>query len=210
MAHSYSLKPSQSEVMTLLTLTVMLFLIMDPIGNISSFLNLLQEMPPERRNKILLREMLIALAIMIIFNYVGEFIFSTLHISEITLRLTSGAILFLVAIKILFPSIDSVRANLPTGEPFVTPLAIPLIAGPALLATIMLFAHFESSQTVMLGAILLAWLLAVIVLLMGARLQKILGTNALIACERLMGMVLVLLAIQRFLEGIQQFAKACK
>jgi multiple antibiotic resistance protein len=196
--------------MTFLTLTVILFLIMDPIGNIASFLNVLQDIPPEKRKKIIFREMLIALAFMIAFNYLGEFIFDILNVSETTLRLTSGAILFLVAIKILFPAIDSLRANLPGGEPFVTPLAVPLIAGPSLLATIMLFAHLETSQAMMLGAILLAWFFAVLILVNGARLQRVVVTNGLMACERLMGMILVLLAIQRFLEGIQQFVKTCQ
>lgn len=196
--------------MSLIYLAVVLFLIMDPVGNISSFLGLLKDIPAPRRRLIIIREMLIALAAMIIFNYFGEFIFDIIHVSETTVRLTSGAILFLVAIKILFPSIDSPRANLPVGEPFVTPLAIPLIAGPSLLATIMLFAHLVPSQLTMLGAILLAWGAAVLVLLFGQRLQKLLTPNGLIACERLMGMVLILLAIQRFLEGIQQFVKACE
>jgi multiple antibiotic resistance protein len=195
--------------MTLFNLTIILFLIMDPIGNIPSFLNLLKDFSGEKRRKIIVREMLIALAAMLIFNILGEFIFNLLQISETTLKLTSGAILFLVAIKILFPTTDSLRANLPAGEPFITPLAIPLIAGPSLLATIMLFAHFEPSQFTMLSAIFLAWILAVGVLLAGKTLQKVIGPNALAACERLMGMVLVMLAIQRFAEGLQQFVKTC-
>lgn len=182
---------------------------MDPVGNISSFLNLLKDLPKEKRRKIIIREMLIALAAMVVFNFLGEYIFNILQISETTLKLTSGAILFLVAIKILFPSIDSLRANLPAGEPFITPLAIPLIAGPSLLATIMLFAHFEPSQSKMLAAIIIAWFFAAIVLLLGRRLQNVVGINGLMACERLMGMVLVMLAIQRFAEGLQQFVSIC-
>lgn len=195
--------------MSLFNLTVILFLIMDPVGNISSFLNLLKDYPQDIRRKIIIREMLIALAAMIAFNVLGEYIFNVLQISETALKLASGAILFLVAIKILFPSTDSLRANLPAGEPFITPLAIPLIAGPSLLATIMLFARLEPSQPVMLSAIFIAWLLASIILLSGKTLQKIIGTNGLMACERLMGMVLVMLAIQRFAEGLQQFVKLC-
>lgn len=195
--------------MNLFTLTVILFLIMDPVGNISSFLTMTKEIPASRRRKILIREMLIALAAMLLFNFIGEFIFSVLEISETTLRLASGVILFLVAIKILFPSIDSLRANLPAGEPFITPLAIPLISGPSLLATVMLFAHLEPSQTKMLSAIFIAWIMAVIVLLSSDKLQRLLGSNGLAAAERLMGMVLVMLAIQRFLEGLAQFVKVC-
>lgn len=195
--------------MTLFTIAVILFLLMDPVGNISSFLTLLKDLPKEKRRKIIIREMLIALAAMIAFNFLGEYIFQVLQISETSVKLASGTILFLVAIKILFPSIDSLRANLPAGEPFITPLAIPLIAGPSLLATIMLFADLVPSASLMLGAIFLAWAAAVAVLLGGRRLQNLIGTNGLMACERLMGMVLVMLAIQRFAEGLQQFVKAC-
>lgn len=196
--------------MSILYLTVVLFLIMDPIGNIATFLKVLKDIPEAKRKKVIIREMLIALAAMILFSIFGELIFNTIKITETTLRLTSGVILFLVAIKILFPSIDSPRANLPKGEPFVTPLAIPLIAGPSLLATIMLFSHLVPGYYEMPIAIVLAWSLAIIVLLFGERLQRILTTNGLMACERLMGMILILLAIQRFLEGIKQFVKACQ
>jgi multiple antibiotic resistance protein len=195
--------------MTLVYCTVVLFLIMDPVGNIASFLSLLKDLPPQQRRMIIIREMLIALAVMIVFYFLGEFIFRILNVSETTLRLASGVILFLVAIKILFPAIDSIRANLPAGEPFISPLAIPLIAGPSLLATIMLFAHLVPGHLSMLGAIFLSWILAVIVLLSSGRLQSVVGTNGLMACERLMGLVLIMLSIQRFLEGVQQFVKAC-
>lgn len=193
--------------MSLISITLVLFLIMDPVGNISSYLNLVKELPSKRKKWIVFREMLIALTFMILFNYIGEFIFSLLELSETTVRLSSGVILFLAAVKILFPAQDSLRANLPHGEPFIIPLAVPLIAGPSLLATIMLYAHLEPSQPLMLTAILLAWIFAAIVLLLSETLQKILGNNGLMACERLMGMVLVLLAIQRFLEGIILFYK---
>lgn len=195
--------------MNLFTLTIILFLIMDPVGNISSFLSLLKDFPKEKRRKIIIREMLIALAAMLAFNFLGEYIFHILEISDTTVKLASGVILFLVAVKILFPSADSLRANLPAGEPFITPLAIPLTAGPSLLATVMLFARLEPSQTTMLSAIFISWALAVSVLLLGSRLQRVIGSNGLMACERLMGMVLIMLAIQRFAEGIQQFVKAC-
>jgi multiple antibiotic resistance protein len=194
--------------MHLFTIALILFLIMDPVGNISSFLGLVKDVPAKQRRKIVIREMLIALAAMLLFNFIGEAIFRILDVSETTVRLASAVILFLVAIKILFPSIDSLRANLPTGEPFITPLAIPLTAGPSLLATIMLFASLEPSVLLMVTAILIAWAAAVLVLLSGARLQKLLTPNGLMACERLMAMVLIMIAIQRFLEGIQLFVKA--
>jgi multiple antibiotic resistance protein len=178
---------------------------MDPIGNVSSYQSMVKELDSKRQSKIIFREMLIALAAMITFNYLGEFIFDFLDLSETTVRLSSGIILFLIAIKILFTSTDSPRANLPKGESFIFPLAIPLIAGPGLLATVMLFAHLEPYQSVMLAAILIAWIFSAIILYFSGTIKRFLGDNGLMACERLIGMVLVLIAVQRFLEGILLF-----
>lgn len=191
--------------MTTLSIALVLLLIMDPIGNISSYLSLVKELEPKRQHWIVFREMLIALGVMIFFNYLGEVIFDFLDLSETTVRLSSGVILFLIAIKILFTAPDSLRSNLPKGEPFIFPLAVPLIAGPALMATIMLFAHLEPYQTVMLEAIVLAWLVSVTILYFSPQIKKVLGQNGLMALERLIGMVLVLIAVQRILEGILLF-----
>jgi multiple antibiotic resistance protein len=191
--------------MSFFSIALVLFLIMDPIGNISSYLSLTKEIEQKKHRKVVIREMLIALGAMIFFNYLGEFIFDLLELSETTVRLSSGVILFLIAIKILFTSSDSIRANLPKGEPFIFPLAIPLIAGPALLATIMLYAHIEPYQSVMLGSILIAWLASILILYFSPTIKRVLGQNGLMACERLIGMVLVLMAVQRLLEGIILF-----
>lgn len=191
--------------MSLLSIAFTLLLIMDPIGNIPCYLNLVKELRPARQHWVVIREMLIALVAMIAFNYLGEYIFNFLDISETTVRLTSGVILFLIAIKILFTSRDSIRANLPKGEPFIFPLAIPLIAGPALLATIMLYASLEPYESVMLAAILIAWFISVVILYFAPTIKRVLTPNGLMATERLIGMILVIMAIQRFLEGILQF-----
>lgn len=191
--------------MSLFSITVVLFLIMDPLGNINSYLNLTKELNPKRQHWVILREMLIALAVMIGFNYLGEVIFDLLELSETTVRISSGVILFLIAIKILFTAPDSLRANLPKGEPFIFPFAVPLIAGPGLLATIMLYAHLEPYQSVMLAAILIAWTLSVVILYFSKPIKDVLKQNGLMATERLIGMVLVLIAIQRLLEGVLLF-----
>lgn len=191
--------------MSLFSVALVLILIMDPIGNISPYLSMVKELDPKKQKGIILREMLIALAFMLGFNYLGEYIFNFLDISETTVRIASGVILFLIAIKILFTAPDSMRANLPKGEPFIFPLAIPLIAGPALLATIMLYAHLEPLQSVMIIAILIAWFLSVVILFFARPIKKILGESGLMACERLVGMVLVLISVQRLLEGILLF-----
>ncbi len=193
--------------MSLFTVAIVLFLIMDPIGNIGSFLKVMDGIDPKRQRRVIIREMLFALAVMVLFNYIGEVIFGLLQLSETTVRLSSGIILFLIALQILFPSINSIRNNLPKGEPFFIPLAVPLIAGPSLVATIMLYAHLESSQAIMLEAIFLSWIGAFIVLVSSGFLSRVIGKNGLLALEKLMGMILILLAIQRFLDGISLFVK---
>jgi len=191
--------------MSLFSITLTLFLIMDPIGNLSTFHSMVKGLNPKRQYFIIIREMLIALGVMLLFNYLGEFIFNLLDLSETTVRLSSGLILFLIAIKILFTANDSPRANLPKGEPFIFPLAVPLIAGPALMATIMLYAHLEQLQSIMLLAIFIAWSLSVSIFFFTGPIKSLLGMNGLMASERLIGMVLVLIAVQRFLEGILLF-----
>lgn len=190
---------------SLLSLAVILFIIMDPIGNIASYLTLTEGLDERRRRWVMLREMLIALTAMIIVNVIGEYIFDLLDISNTTVCLASGVILFLIAIKILFPSIDSLRANLPKGEPYIVPLAIPLIAGPSLLATIMMYADLVTGKWLMLGAIGIAWIAAVGIFWIAPYLHRYLGANGLLALEKLTGMILVLLAVQRFTEGLQHF-----
>lgn len=191
--------------MPLFNITLILFLIMDPIGNISSYLYMTKDLDPKRHQLIIFREMLIALAVMIGFHYLGNHLFNFLNLSEVTVRLSSGLILFLIAIQILFPASTSLRANLPKGEPFIFPLAIPLIAGPGLMATIMLFSNLETHEPVMLAAIFIAWLTSTIILYFSSFIKRLLGHNGLMACERLIGMVLVLISVQRFLEGIMLF-----
>lgn len=191
--------------MSLFSLSLILFLIIDPLGNVSTYLNLVKDLPKSRQRWIIIREMLIALGVMLLFNEIGEALFHLLGFCESALRIASGVILFLIAIKILFSREDNPRLRIPEGEPLVFPLAIPLIAGPALLATIMLYAHLEPSQPLMFFAILLAWMGAMAIFLNASFLYRILGKNGLAAAERLMGMVLVLLAVQRFADGIQLF-----
>ena len=191
--------------MSLFNVALILFLIMDPVGNLSVFDSLVKGLNPAKRVAIIAREMLIALAVMLFFNYLGEFFFDFLKLSEVTVRLSSGVILFLIAIKILFTASDSPRANLPSGEPFIFPLAVPLIAGPALMATIMLYAHLEPLQSIMLLAIFTAWAASMGVFLFASQIKRVLGNNGLMACERLSGMVLVLVAVQRLMEGVLLF-----
>lgn len=191
--------------MDLVTVTVTLLIIMDPIGNINTFLKMMDGIPKSRQRWIIVREMLIALAVMLLFNLIGEWIFQYLALSEIAVMLSAGLILFLTGLTIIYPSETNPRAKMANGEPFIVPLAIPLIAGPSLLATIMLFAHMEPTQALMLGAIGISWAIAFLLLFFSHGIKKGLKTNGLIAFEKLMAMVLIMLAIQRFMDGIKLF-----
>lgn len=191
--------------MTIFATTIILFLIIDPLGNLVSFNTMLDRVKSDRRQMVFLREMGIALIAMLTFYYLGEVFFNILQVNETTVYFASGLILFLFGIKILFPSISHPRSNLPKEEPFIIPLAIPLIASPSLLATIMLFARQDKTNYVVISGILISWALATFIMFFAKQLQKILGPNGVSAVERLMGMLLVMLAIQRFLEGIQLF-----
>jgi len=190
--------------MSIVSLTLIFFLIMDPLGNVAYFIEVLSHIPPKQQRWVIVREMLIALAVMGLFYFLGDLILDFLEVSNASVSLTSGTILFLVAIKIIFPSsrYSRVQSHGDT-EPFIVPLAIPLIAGPAMLATIMLYSHLLGASVLI--PILVAWLAASTVLISSPFLMKTLGKNGLMAIERLMGMILILLAIQRFLEGIGIF-----
>lgn len=191
--------------MTIFSLTLIFFLIMDPLGHVKSFISYLEDLKSRRQKIVIMREMLLALITTLVFNFLGEYLFHLLEIKETTAYLASGLILFLVAIKILFPRSELADAPKPVGEPFLVPLAIPMIAGPALLATVMLYASTEPSPWTTLIAVAISWTASCVILLCSRSLLKLLGPGGLTACEKLMGMILVLLSIQRIMQGIILF-----
>ena len=190
--------------MNLFSITLVLFLIMDPLGNVKNFITYVENLDERRQKVVIFREMCIALAFILFFNFIGDYLFDFLKISNIAVYLSSAIILFLGAIKILFPKTNHLELKI-TEEPLLVPLAIPMIAGPALLATVMLYASTEQSTATMVTAILIAWAISSVILYFSKEIIKTIGPSALTACEKLMGMVLVLLAIQRFLQGIILF-----
>ncbi len=192
--------------MTIISAALLLFLVMDPLGNIPLFLTALKNVPPERRTKVIFRELMIALLVMVIFLFSGQAFLSALHISEPALTATGGVILFLIALKMIFPS-DSHGNHKNEEEPFIVPLAIPYIAGPSALATLLLIMNGEPGRWAdWLIALLAAWVVTGAILLMAGPLAKVLRNRGLIAIERLMGMILIAIAIQMLLDGIAEFA----
>lgn len=185
-----------------------LFLLMDPIGNVPIFVSVLKNIPRRRHWRIILRELCIALAIIVIFQFIGDALLDFLNVSTATLLLAGGLILFLIALKMIFPPPHDTNSGLiERKEPFIVPLAIPLVAGPAVLAAVMLYAGQRENYHpgAISIAIFLAWVASTFILISAPLWKRVLGSKGLIACERLMGLILILLAVQMFLEGIAQF-----
>lgn len=192
--------------MTLTSAALLLFLVIDPLGNIPFFLAALKQVEPARRRKVIGRELLIALAVMVIFLFAGRYILNLLHISEPSLSIAGGIILFLIAVRMIFPAYKGLQEEI-EGEPLIFPLAIPFIAGPSALATLLLITSREPERWAeWLLALLIAWLASAIILY-GAMdwLSRLMGAKGLIAMERLMGMLLTLIAVQMFMTGVTLF-----
>ena len=194
--------------MEFLSVFAALFLIMDPFGNIPVFLMVLDKVQPERRKKVLIRELLFALAAVIVCILAGKQIVSLLGLRPEAISIAGGIILFLIAIRMIYPfKLFEMKDDI-DSEPLLVPLAIPLIAGPSLLAVLLLFASSESPDFQTLGlAALLAWFLTSLILFFSTFLFHLLGKNGLIAVTRLMGMILVAISIQLFLDGISLYYK---
>ncbi len=192
--------------MSVFSIALSLFLLMDSIGNIPFYISFLKDIEPRRQKQIIIRELLIALGIIFIFAFLGDKLMQFLHIKEDTIQIAGGIILFLLCLKMIFPPARDANEDLPkTTEPFIVPLAVPLVAGPGVLAAVMIYTKQEPSHLVMAGAILIAWAASLVILLGSFPLQKALGWRGILAMERLMGLLLILIAIQMFLNGIQGF-----
>ena len=178
---------------------------MDPIGNVPLFVSMLSKYTPARQRRIITRELIIALFIIILFNFIGNQLLNFLHVSQETVLISGGIILFIIALKMIFPSGEDTISH--KGEPYIVPLAIPLVAGPAILAAVMIYTHRVNNTAQMLSAILISWGASLIILLLATWLKKFLGERVLTALERLMGLILTLLSVQMFLEGIHSLLK---
>lgn len=191
--------------MSIYTAAITLILVMDPLGNVPLFLSILKKVPPKRQSWIILRETGIAFLILSLFLFFGGRLLHSLNISEPALSIAGGIILFLIALRMIFPHPDAPLDTV-SGDPLIVPLAIPLIAGPTSLATVLLFASQRPNQ---MGdwflALSIASLVCVIILLCSRYLMRLLKERGLIALERLMGMILTTLAVQMFLTGISQY-----
>ena len=192
--------------MTLLSAATLLFFVMDPLGNVPLFLSALRQVDPRRYRAVIVRELCIALAILVMFLFAGRYLLGLLHVSSAALTTGGGIVLLLIALRMIFPSHEHSLKEEVEGEPFVVPLAIPYTAGPSALATELLLMTSEPSRwPVWLGAVTLAWLASAVILYFAGNLRKVLGERGLTALERLMGMLLVIVAVEMLMSGIAEY-----
>lgn len=192
--------------MDVLSAVVTLFLIMDPVGNIPPFLSVLKTLPPERRRFVLMREVGFAYLVLLVFLFVGRFVLQFLHLEPETISIAGGIVLFLIAIRMIFPGEGGVFREQLEGEPFIVPLAVPLLVGPSTLAALMLLQESANANRVsLLIAVTIAWALSGAILLGSTFFYRVLRQRGLVAMERLMGMILVMVSVQMLLNGLQLF-----
>ena len=170
------------------------------------FLSLLRGMPAHRQRVVLVREMLIALGVLMAFLWGGKYALEMMHLRQESVSIAGGIVLFLIGIRMIFPPPEGLMGELPGGEPFIVPMAIPLVAGPSGMAAVMLMGSQEPDR---MGAwslaLLIAWAATAAILFSATYLYKWLGARVLSAIERLMGMVIVAISVQMFLDGLAAY-----
>jgi small neutral amino acid transporter SnatA (MarC family) len=187
---------------------VILLLVMDPVGNIPLFISALRQVEPARRGRVILRECLIAFAVLLLFAFLGSTILGVLGLSDSALAIAGGIILFLIALRMIFRHPEGIFGIGAGGEPFIVPLATPAIAGPAAIATVMLLVSRAPQRTLEWSlAVTVAMLVTAVVLSAAERIAKLAGEPALAAFERLMGLILTAIAVEMLLRGIEGFVR---
>jgi multiple antibiotic resistance protein len=179
-----------------------LFLVLDPFGNMVMFHTQLSRVPQERRMRVLIRELLIALGVLLFFLFAGSTILSSLGIRPSTLSISGGILLFLIALGMVFP-VKSILHDSGTEEPFIVPMAVPMMAGPSSIALLLLLAtKYPDEKTISALGVFMAWGASAVILLVSPLALRLLGNKGTQAVERLMGLLLILIAVQMFLDGV--------
>lgn len=189
--------------MNIASTALTLFLVLDPFGNMVTFHTQLSRVPEARRTRVLIRELLIAFVILMFFLFAGSSILSTLGIRPSTLSISGGILLFLIALGMVFPAKSILHDPGSTEEPFIVPLAVPMMVGPSAIALLLLLAtKYPGAMLQSALAVSGAWAASAVILLVSPWLLKRLGNKGTQAMERLMGLLLILIAVQMFLDGV--------
>lgn len=184
-----------------------LLIILDPLGNIPLFHATLAAVPEARRRSVIIRELFIALLVLVSFLWTGNFVLTALGLQKPTLNISGGLVLFLIAINMVFPQ-HGLRSEIEREDPFIVPLAIPFIAGPSAIAAVMLLASREPDRMgAWMAALSGAWAITAVCLIGSSSIMRFIGQRGLRAAEKLMGMLLIMIAVQMFLNGIEEYLR---
>ena len=190
---------------TFASATVLLLLITDPFGNIPIFVNALRGVAPERRMRVILREVLIAFLLLLSFMFIGDGFLRLMNLSDLSLQIAGAVVMFLIALRMVFPQVQPEGPPM-EGEPLIVPLAIPALAGPSALATVMLLVSQAPARRMeWIAALCVTMAVCAVVLVLSERIQRIAGDRVMMAFERLMGLILVAISVEMLLRGIRQF-----
>jgi MarC family membrane protein len=192
---------------TFASATILLLLITDPLGNIPIFVNSLRAVPQERRARVILREVLIAFGLLLTFMFVGQSFLKAMSLSDVSLQIGGAVVLFLIALRMIFPP-PAQESPVPDAEPLIVPLAIPALAGPSAMATVLLLVSQAPERRLeWVAALTVTMTVCAVVLLLADRLQRIVGTRVVSAFERLMGLILVSISVEMLIRGLRSLAK---
>ena len=192
---------------TFASATILLLLITDPLGNIPVFVSSLRAVPTERRARVIVREVLIAFALLLTFMFVGDSFLRAMNLSQVSLQIAGAVVLFLIALRMIFPPRGE-SAPVPQHEPLIVPLAIPALAGPSALATVMLLVSQAPDRRLeWVGALMVTMAVCALVLLLAERLQRLVGERTISAFERLMGLVLVSISVEMLIRGLRTLSQ---
>ena len=190
----------------MISIALLLFIVLDPFGNLVTLNTLLRAATPARRRRIIIRESLIALAILQLFVFAGGAILHALGLQTYTLGISGGIVLFMIALGMVFPA-RKVLDKEGLEDPLVVPIAMPLIAGPGAISVVILLAQTNPVLNVA-GAVAAAWLPTAVILTVSTWIFNFLGPRGAVALERLMGILLVMLSVQMVLDGIAGYLAA--
>ena len=192
---------------TFLSALVLLLLVLDPFGSLPIFISVMRNVEPARRTRVALRESALAFAVLLVFMLTGQWFLTVMHLSERSLEVAGGVILLIIAVRMIFASGGEVYAADGQGrEPLIFPLAVPLLAGPSAMATVLLLASRQPERLLTwVGALTVAMVVSAVVLIGADRIRKWIGSSMVSAIEKLMGLVLTAIAVEMILAGLKRY-----
>lgn len=193
---------------TFASATILLLLITDPLGNIPIFVNTLRAVPHERRARVIVREVLIAFGLLLSFMFAGQSFLKAMSLSDVSLQIGGAVVLFLIALRMIFPP-PAQDSPVPVAEPLIVPLAIPALAGPSAMATVLLLVSQAPERRLeWVAALSVTMAVCAVVLLLAERLQRVVGLRVVSAFERLMGLILVSISVEMLIRGLKKLAQS--